>query len=262
MNTLTTNIINLDQVEVIESPERELAPSYAGINAENFPKPQSGARSTASSPPHPCLTVGAAKMVGSSRHEHRQGSRPPQSSALTARLLAAPSSVSRRRACLMSLTSTRSPHTSGTAKLNERRWASSSTTSTRPRGTDLPQLPCVLMHGQAQATARALCCTSSPSMPASVKASALCSSPMRGSLLTSRHHGGALIDPTLLTLRTHILNNIDLLCLDELGGIGGSGSDWGDWYRDQTRELIGAIYDRWSAGELAVCYDHQPQAPR
>jgi hypothetical protein len=37
MNTLTTNLINLDQVEVIESPERKLAPSYAGINAENFP---------------------------------------------------------------------------------------------------------------------------------------------------------------------------------------------------------------------------------
>jgi len=48
-----------------------------------------------------------------------------------------------------------------------------------------------------------------------------------------------------------ILERVDLLCLDELGGLGGGGR-WSDWYKSQTREMIGAIYDRWAAKSLAV----------
>lgn len=48
-----------------------------------------------------------------------------------------------------------------------------------------------------------------------------------------------------------MLEDVDLLCLDEIGGIGGGGR-WSDWYRSQTREMIGAIYDRWAAKSLAV----------
>jgi len=48
-----------------------------------------------------------------------------------------------------------------------------------------------------------------------------------------------------------MLENVDLLCLDELGGLGGGGR-WSEWYRSQTREMIGAIYDRWAAKTLSV----------
>ena len=54
------------------------------------------------------------------------------------------------------------------------------------------------------------------------------------------------------TLSLHeLLSGVDLLCLDELGGLGGGGR-WSDWYRSQTREMIGAIYDRWAAKSLSV----------
>lgn len=47
------------------------------------------------------------------------------------------------------------------------------------------------------------------------------------------------------------LDDIDVLLFDELGGIGGDARA-SEWYRDKTRELIGLIYERWSAGDLAV----------
>jgi DNA replication protein DnaC len=54
------------------------------------------------------------------------------------------------------------------------------------------------------------------------------------------------------TINLHeMLEKVDLLCLDELGGLGGGGR-WSDWYKSQTREMIGAIYDRWASKTLSV----------
>ena len=47
------------------------------------------------------------------------------------------------------------------------------------------------------------------------------------------------------------LDGIDLLLLDELGGIGGKAKR-SDWYRSITSEMIGKIYERWRAGRLSV----------
>ena len=47
------------------------------------------------------------------------------------------------------------------------------------------------------------------------------------------------------------LDGIDVLLFDELGGIGGDARA-SEWYRDKTKEMLGLIYERWTAGELAV----------
>lgn len=48
------------------------------------------------------------------------------------------------------------------------------------------------------------------------------------------------------------LDDVDVLLLDELGGVGGGSGKWSDWYKDKSREMIAAIYERWSSGKLAV----------
>lgn len=48
-----------------------------------------------------------------------------------------------------------------------------------------------------------------------------------------------------------MLEHVDLLCLDELGGMGG-GAHWSAWYKAQVLEMISAMYDRWSAKRLAI----------
>lgn len=48
-----------------------------------------------------------------------------------------------------------------------------------------------------------------------------------------------------------LLESVDLLCLDELGGMGG-GANWTSWYKSQVLELISAMYDRWSAKKLSI----------
>ena len=47
------------------------------------------------------------------------------------------------------------------------------------------------------------------------------------------------------------LDQVDLLLLDELGGIGGAAKR-SDWYRSVTAEMVGKIYERWRAGKLTV----------
>lgn len=47
------------------------------------------------------------------------------------------------------------------------------------------------------------------------------------------------------------LKDVDLLLLDELGGLGGQDKVNG-WYLDQTRKMIGAIHERWKGGKMAV----------
>lgn len=47
------------------------------------------------------------------------------------------------------------------------------------------------------------------------------------------------------------LDGIDVLLFDELGGIGGDARA-SEWYREKTKEMLGLIYERWTAGELAV----------
>lgn len=48
-----------------------------------------------------------------------------------------------------------------------------------------------------------------------------------------------------------LLDRVDLLCLDELGGMGGGGN-WTSWYKAQVLEMISAIYDRWAAKQLSI----------
>lgn len=250
MNTLTTNLINLDQVEVIESPERELAPSYAGINAENFPASEwrSVNGFLASSPLPHCGRCQDGWLITP---------RAAQGLAPTSKLC--PHCEAPRRA-LKRIEAARLPYVAHKHTLSTYDWDSPAQHEAvgallnyihAPKSTDLPQLPCVLLHGKPG---------NGKSSMLHILAKHACFSRKRALFIT---HEGLFADikaswgradrPNPVEPETHILNNIDLLCLDELGGIGGSGSDWGDWYRDQTRELIGAIYDRWSAGELAVC---------
>ena len=47
------------------------------------------------------------------------------------------------------------------------------------------------------------------------------------------------------------LDGIDMLLLDEFGGVGGSASK-SQWWIQQTIELIEAMFKKWSAGKLAI----------
>jgi len=54
---------------------------------------------------------------------------------------------------------------------------------------------------------------------------------------------------------THLdswLYNVDVLLFDELGGLGGSNKSATDWFKTTTVEMIGAIYQRWKTGKMAV----------
>jgi DNA replication protein DnaC len=48
------------------------------------------------------------------------------------------------------------------------------------------------------------------------------------------------------------LHDVDVLLLDEFGGLGGGVKKYSDWFRNTTIELIGSIYERWKAGRMAV----------
>ena len=47
------------------------------------------------------------------------------------------------------------------------------------------------------------------------------------------------------------LDRCDVLLLDELGGIGGK-AQRSSWYTSPTVEILGAMYERWAGGELAI----------
>lgn len=54
---------------------------------------------------------------------------------------------------------------------------------------------------------------------------------------------------------THLdrwLNGVDVLLFDELGGLGGGTKKPTEWFKTTTIEMIGAIYQRWKAGKMAV----------
>jgi len=54
---------------------------------------------------------------------------------------------------------------------------------------------------------------------------------------------------------THLdswLYNVDVLLFDELGGLGGGTKNATDWFKTTTIEMIGAIYQRWKTGKMAV----------
>jgi len=48
-----------------------------------------------------------------------------------------------------------------------------------------------------------------------------------------------------------MLEGVDLLCFDEIGGMGGGGN-WTQWSKAQTLEMISAIHDRWASKALSV----------
>lgn len=47
------------------------------------------------------------------------------------------------------------------------------------------------------------------------------------------------------------LDGVDLLLLDELGGLGGQ-AQWTAWWKERSREMLGAIYERWRARKLVL----------
>ena len=239
---------DLSTIEVIER-EHHLAPSYAGINAENFPTSEwrSVNGFLASSPLPYCGRCQDGWIITASTEA---GIAP------TSKLC--PHCESPRRA-LKRIANARLPYVAHKHTLSSYEWDSSDQREAverllnwlaSPRGSHVEALPCALMWGRPG---------NGKSSMLHILAKHACFSKRRALFLT---HEGLFADikaswgrkdrPSPVEPETHILNDVDLLCLDELGGIGGSGAQWGDWYRDQTRELIGAIYDRWSAGELAV----------
>ena len=50
------------------------------------------------------------------------------------------------------------------------------------------------------------------------------------------------------------LNDVEVLCLDEFGGLGGGVQKYSDWFRNTTIELIGSIYERWKSGKMSVIF--------
>ena len=54
---------------------------------------------------------------------------------------------------------------------------------------------------------------------------------------------------------THLdswLYNVDVLLFDELGGLGGGTGKATEWFKTTSIEMIGAIYQRWKTGKMAV----------
>ena len=47
------------------------------------------------------------------------------------------------------------------------------------------------------------------------------------------------------------LNGVDLLLVDELGGLGGQ-AQWSPWWKERSREMLGAMYERWRANKLLI----------
>jgi DNA replication protein DnaC len=56
------------------------------------------------------------------------------------------------------------------------------------------------------------------------------------------------------------LDGVDLLLLDELGGLGGQ-AQWTAWWKERSREMLGAIYERWRARKLILvtCTNLEPK---
>jgi DNA replication protein DnaC len=50
----------------------------------------------------------------------------------------------------------------------------------------------------------------------------------------------------------YFLHDVDVLLLDEFGGLGGGVKKYSDWFRNTSIEFIGSIYERWKAGRMAV----------
>lgn len=48
------------------------------------------------------------------------------------------------------------------------------------------------------------------------------------------------------------LYGVDVLLLDEFGGLGGGTKKYSDWFKNTTIEFIGSIYERWKSGQMAV----------
>lgn len=241
--------IDLNTVEVIERDPAPILPSYAGVNAENFPGSEWRSINgyLASSPLPHCGRCDMGFLITPSEIIGR---------APTSRLCP---HCERPRRALKRIERAKLPAVAGQHTLATYEWDSEAQRQrigevldwiATPRHAHTGERPALLMHGTPG---------NGKSSMLHILAKHACFSKKRALFLT---HEGLFADikaswghadrPSPVEPETHILNNIDLLCLDELGGIGGSGSQWGDWYRDQTRELIGAIYDRWSAGELAV----------
>jgi DNA replication protein DnaC len=56
------------------------------------------------------------------------------------------------------------------------------------------------------------------------------------------------------------LDDVDLLLLDELGGLGGAGN-WSAWWKERSREMLQAIHEKWNARKLAIviCSNMAPE---
>lgn len=50
----------------------------------------------------------------------------------------------------------------------------------------------------------------------------------------------------------NFLYGVDVLLLDEFGGLGGGTKNYSDWFKNTTIEFIGSIYERWKSGRMAV----------
>jgi DNA replication protein DnaC len=243
---MTFDINNLTEIERDPAP---ILPSYAGIDAENFPATEwrSVNGYLASSPLPYC---GRCDMGFITTPSEVKGRAP------TSRLCP---HCERPRRALKRIERAKLPAVAGQHTLSTYEWDSEAQRQrigevldwiATPRHAHTGERPALLMYGT----------------PGNGKSSMLhilskhaCFKGKRALFLT---HEGLFLDIKAswnkpgkinpVDAETHCLNDIDLLCLDELGGIGGSGAQWTDWYKDQTRELIGSIHDRWSAGELAV----------
>ena len=56
------------------------------------------------------------------------------------------------------------------------------------------------------------------------------------------------------------LNGVDILLLDELGGLGGQ-AQWSAWWKERSREMLGAMYERWRARKMVIitCTNLEPK---